>query len=129
MRPIKPVGELTSAFLKRIRCSAEQVDSWNSRTRLLHDLNWCGDDILDAFEILHKELGVDLSNFNFEKFFPKESSMDAYYISSSEVLRRIGLKKVANLLYKKALNRIYSKYPEVTFEMLEEAIKQRKWVF
>lgn len=129
MALLKPVGELTRAFLLRIRCSEQQLDTWTSQTSLLHDLGWTGDEVLDAFETLHKEFGVDFSNFVFENFFPSETSNEAYYIAGYELLSSSGLKKIAKFLYQRKIEQIKRKYPKVTFEMLEEVIKRRKWIY
>jgi hypothetical protein len=120
MTQAKPVGELTLAYLKRCGYSAAKIDSWTSETRLLHDLGLCGDDILDEFKILQDEFGVDLSEFDFKKYFPSEPSMDAYFITIRRLLRAVGLGKV--------VNRVCGKYPAVSLGKIESTISQRKWI-
>lgn len=120
MDQAKPVGELTSAYLKKCRYPAAKIGSWASETRLLHDLGLCGDDVLDEFKILQDEFGIDLSDFEFKRYFPSEFSMDAYFITIRRLLRAVGLGKI--------VDRIYDKYREVSLGMIESTIRQRKWV-
>jgi len=128
MTTTKPVGELTSMYLKRCGYSPSEIESWSSETRLLHDLGLCGDDILDEFKILQDEFGVDLSGFDFAKYFPSEPSRDAYLISARRILSAIGFPSVANFIYKKRVERTCSKYQAVSLGMIESTIRQRKWV-
>lgn len=128
MDQAKPVGELTSEYLKKCGYSAAKIDSWTSNTRLLHDLDLCGDDILDEFKILQDNFGVDLSDFEFKKYFPSELSKDAYLISARRLLHTIGLHKIADYLYKRIVDRIYDKYSEVSLGLIEATIRQRKWI-
>ena len=128
MTTTKPVGELTLMYLKRCGYSLSEIESWSSETRLLHDIGLCGDDILDEFKILQDEFGVDLSGFEFAKYFPNELSRDAYLISVRRILSSIGLPTVANYIYKRGVERTCSKYQEVSLGMIESTIKQRKWI-
>lgn len=41
-------------------------------TLLFHDIWICGDDAVELFEIIHKEIGTDFSSFQFEEYFPSE---------------------------------------------------------
>jgi hypothetical protein len=115
-----PVGELTSAYLKKCGYSTATIDSWTSGTRLLHDIGLCGDDVLDDFKVLHDQFGVDLSGFEFKKYFPSELSTDALLLTLRPFLRAVGLQRL--------INRVYKRYPEVTLETIESVIKQKKWV-
>lgn len=114
------LGELTTTYLRRCRYSAAQIEACTSDTRLLHDLGLCGDDVWDEFEILHRDFGVDLSEFKFEDYFPGETSWGALIITARRPLRAIGLGRV--------VDRVYSRYREVTLSMIEETLRQRKWV-
>jgi hypothetical protein len=120
MDQARPVGELTLAYLKRCGYSTTKIDSWTSETRLLHDLGLCGDDLLDEFKILQDEFGVDLSEFEFKKYFPGELSMDAYFITIRQLLRAVGLGKV--------VDHVCDKYTGISLGMIESAIRQRKWI-
>jgi len=124
----EPVGELTAAYLRKCGYSEEKIGSWTSKTRLLHDIGLCGDDVLDEFKILQDEFDVDLSDFEFEKYFPAEFSKGAYLISARRLLCSIGLNKLADLMYKNGVERICRQYPEVSFEMIESTLRRRKWV-
>ncbi|MBK7491517.1 MAG: hypothetical protein IPI17_05490 [Nitrosomonas sp.] len=128
MTTTKPVGELTSMYLKRCGYSPSEIESWSSETRLLHDLGLCGDDILDEFKILQDEFGVDLSGFDCAKYFPSELSKDAYLISTHRILSAVGLSKAANYIYKRGVERACSKYQAVSLGMIESTIRQRKWI-
>ncbi|MFJ4143844.1 hypothetical protein [Pseudomonas sp. NPDC089734] len=128
MAHIKPVGELTTMYLKKCGYSVEKIDSWTSETRLLHDLGLCGDDILDEFKILQDEFGVDLSDFEFKEYFPSELSKDACVISVHRLLHMVGLHKIADCAYKKVVGRTCSKYAEVSFGMIESTLRQKRWI-
>ncbi|MHA6824557.1 hypothetical protein ACQUKI_23880 [Ralstonia pseudosolanacearum] len=115
-------------YLKKCGYSVEKINSWTSETRLLHDLGLCGDDILDEFKVLQDEFGVDLSDFEFKKYFPGELSKDAYVVSTRRLLHAIGLHKIADYLYKKIVERVFRKYMEVSLGMIESTLRQKKWI-
>lgn len=115
-----PVGQLASAYLKKCGYPVEKINSWTSETRLLHDIGLCGDSILDDFKILQDEFDVDLSDFEFKKYFPTELSTESLLLTLRPLLRAVGLQWV--------VNNIYHKYPEVTLGMIESTIRLRKWV-
>lgn len=119
MSRAKPVGELTSAYLKRCGYPVVQIGSWTSETRLLQDLGLCGDDVLDDFKILKDEFGVDLSGFELKRYFPSELSMEAFLLAIRPLLRVVGLQSV--------VARIHKRYPEVTLGMIESVIRQKTW--
>ena len=122
--PVEPVGERTKEWLNKLGWTDANISSWTNGTRVLHDLKWCGDDILDDFEILHSEFFVDFSGFEFKKYFPAETSKDAATLAECSFLEGIGLKKKA----RERVESICNKYPEITFGLIEEMIKQKKWI-
>ncbi|OAI58779.1 hypothetical protein RSP795_22635 [Ralstonia solanacearum] len=88
----------------------------------------CGDDILDEFKILQDAFGVNLSGFEFNKYFPSELSKDAYVISTRRLLHTIGLHKIADYLYERIVERACSKYAEISLGMIELTLRQKKWI-
>lgn len=123
-KQVEPVGERTVIYLKKLGYSDKDIASWTSHTSLLKDLGWDGDTVECAFQTMQNEFGVDFSGFEFEKYFPIESSKEAGRLSSHRLLNAVGLGKWG----KKNIDSIYSKYPEITFGMIEEMIKQKKWI-
>ena len=120
MAQAKPVGELASAYLKKCGYSDAKIDSWTGETRLLHDIGLSGDNVLDEFKILQDQFGVDLSGFEFKKYFPSELSTEAFLLALRPLLCAVGLQRI--------VIHICDRYPEVTLEMIESAIRQRKWI-
>ena len=119
MAQAKPVGELASVYLKKCGYTDAKIGSWTSETRLLHDIGLSGDDVLDEFKILQDEFGVDLSDFEFNKYFPSELSTDAFLLILRPLLRAVGLQRI--------VIHIFDKYSEFTLGMIESTIRQKKW--
>jgi hypothetical protein len=68
-------GELSAnvrEYLKRCGLSERQIARCSEATRMYHDLDLYGDIAEGCMEVLAKDYRVDLSGFEFEKFFPSE---------------------------------------------------------
>jgi hypothetical protein len=109
-----PVGPLTARYLARCGYKPEQIRKWSGGTRLLQDIGLTGDNAWDEFTIMHKEFGVDLTNLAMDRYFPSELSTEAL------ILRNLWRTKMAE--------RIRQKYPEITLEMIENALAAKAWV-
>lgn len=59
-------------YLKRCGLSERKIARCNGGTRMYHDLDLYGDIAEGCMELLAKDYHVDLSGFEFEKFFPPE---------------------------------------------------------
>lgn len=116
-----PIGPQALGYLKTCGYAATKIDSWSSKTRLLHDIGLCGDSALEDIKILRDEFGVDLTGFEFEKYFPDELSTDAFLLTVLRVPRSFGLRAIRT--------RVYNKYPEITLEMIESVLNHKKWLY
>lgn len=85
-------------------------------TRLHHDLRLYGDEALDYLEVLAKEFKVDLSGFDFDRYFPREFPGDSF-------LER-ELFSICRWLYKLKRKRGYE---PITLAMVDEAITKKTW--
>jgi hypothetical protein len=129
-KSVEPVGLSASQFLKECGYSMQEIGAWSSRTQLLHDMRLCGDDAIEHFQILHKNFGVDLSNFNFDKYFPSETSDAAATMADFDLLQLFKLSKIAKLFYRKRLDRqVDARYPAITLEMIDSSIRAKAWIF
>lgn len=64
-------SDLTNSFLKKLGYNEKAQQKFSGSTRLFHDLEWYGDDA-EGLIIILKDMGVDLSEFNFHDYFPAE---------------------------------------------------------
>jgi Protein of unknown function (DUF1493) len=62
----------TQAYLKTCGYSDKSIAKFTLETRLWHDLQVYGDIAESYLECLHNRFEVDLSAFEFEKYFPVE---------------------------------------------------------
>jgi hypothetical protein len=114
-------NQMFARCLKEWGYFPENITLQINKIRLLHDLYIWGDDAWDILEFLHRKLGVDFSNFPFDKYFPSEFSREGNSLVSRELLSLIGLKLNIVLTLRK--------YPEITIGMMEETIKNKRWLF
>ncbi|ECC1695684.1 DUF1493 family protein, partial [Salmonella enterica subsp. salamae] len=77
--PQGPLGPVILNFLRAARFSEKEIVACKYSTRLFHDLHLFGDTSEDVLELLPSEFGVDMSQFKFHKYFPKEFSEDVNY--------------------------------------------------
>lgn len=66
------ISQETKAYLSMCGISAKSITKLTRQTRLWHDLGMFGDIAEGNLECLHDHFGVDLSEFDFEKYFPVE---------------------------------------------------------
>ncbi|QLR79678.1 DUF1493 family protein [Citrobacter freundii] len=129
--PHDSLGPVILAFLRAARFSEKEIVTCKYSTRLFHDLNLFGDTAEDVLELLKSEFGVNMSQFKFYKYFPKEFSKDVNYIDTLDVILLFRLnflfKKYYTVLRKK-VKCVYKKYLPVTLCMIEASIKEKKWV-
>lgn len=135
-----PVGPLTTALLVKEGCAPEEIAAMSAETRLLQDLNLCGDDFWELTCSMESTFGVDLSTALGNNYSPSEHSNDAYIITFKHHFLSGILASVLNLLglYKrlssfeerrlKRLNEAYSRYPEITLGMIETMLKEKRWI-
>lgn len=69
------MNELSAELREYLKCcgmSANEIARCNASTRMYHDLGLYGDIAEGYMEVLAKQYRVDLSGFEFERFFPLE---------------------------------------------------------
>ena len=59
-------------YLRELGYSEQQIAGMSMNTRLFHDLGSYGDTAADEIWLLQKKFGVDLSEFDFDRYFPPE---------------------------------------------------------
>ena len=125
------LGPVIISFLKKARFSAKEITLLTYDTRLLHDLHLFGDTAEDVLEVLQREFNVDMSPFQFNKYFPAEFSKDVEYIDKLNILLFFKLNVIASkyfVIIKEKVDEIYRNYPPITLGMIEMSIMEKKWV-
>lgn len=103
---------MTHCGLKECKIASCHMD-----TRLYHDLAIYGDEAADFLEVLAKQYQVDLSDFEFAKYFPEEFPGETF-------VKQIFLYYLPFgrwLAYRKATWR------PLTLAMVDAAINAKKW--
>lgn len=125
------LGPTIICFLKKARFSEKEIALLTYDTRLFHDLDLFGDTAEDVLEILQREFNVDMSSFNFDKYFPAEFSKDVKYIDKLNTLLFFKLNAIARkhfLSIKEKVDEIYVNYHPITLRMIEMSIMEKRWV-
>lgn len=104
-------------YLKRCGLSERTIAQCSGKTRMYHDLGLYGD-IAEAYiEALAEHYRVDLSSFEFEKFFPPEfSGKNAFTGAFLSVIPFAGY-----------IARQRSEWLPLTLERIERAIRSKRW--
>jgi hypothetical protein len=104
-------------YLKRCGLSENKIAQCNGATRLYHDLGLYGD-IAEAYmEALENHYHVDMTGFEFEKFFPPE-------FSGKNALTRILLWAIP---FASHAARQRSKCLPLTLERIDRAMRSKRW--
>jgi hypothetical protein len=104
-------------YLKRCGLSESKIAQCNGSTRLYHDLGLYGD-IAEAYiGVLPDHYHVDLSGFEFEKFFPPE------FAGKNMLIR--ALLWIVPFAGNAARQR--NEYLPLTLEMIERAMRSKRW--
>jgi hypothetical protein len=105
-------------FLKQYGLSRRRMERCSRATKLWHDLGEYGEAAEDIIEEFSEAFHVDLSGFDFHKYFPSEWISDSLIISN---LARM----VPFLEY---FIRMRGEYAPLTLGMLDDAILSKKLV-
>jgi hypothetical protein len=104
-------------YLKICGLSEEKIGRCNMMTRLYHDLGIYGEVAESYMEVLVDSFNVDLTTFLFERYFPLEfpgrSCLSRYLLWQIPFARRLAEKRAT--------------YDPVTLEMIDTAIRTKKW--
>jgi Protein of unknown function (DUF1493) len=117
---MKMASELSTElreYLKHCGLSIGKIARCNGSTRMYDDLDLYGDIAEGCMELLAKDYRVDLSGFEFEKFFPPE-------FVGKNMLTGFLLQVVP---FAGKLARQGNEYLPLTLEMIDGAMRARKW--
>ena len=107
------LSPLVREFLNAAGFPEAKTAELTSKTRLMHDLHLVGDDLIDVVEVLHRKFDVDLTNFDPCRYTPGEFTPRIYLFSALPRSRAARLRM--------------SGYDEITLEMIEAAIRAKRW--
>lgn len=102
-------------WLEACRYPRELIERYHPQTRLVQDIGIVGHALEEQLQVLQDTFHVDFSGASVGRYFPSPLGMDALVIS---ILPRSNWAK-----------RVLERYPPITLGMIDEAIKNRKWVF
>ena len=104
-------------YLKYCGLSESKIAQCSSSTRMYHDLGLYGD-IAEAYiEVLAERYHVDLSGFEFEKFFPHE------FAGKSALARAL----LWILPFAGSAARQRNEYLPLTLERIDRAMRSKRW--
>jgi hypothetical protein len=113
---IQPDDKVFS-YLRKLGYSEQRVAGMNMNTRLFHDLRVYGDSAIEDMQLLAEEFGVDLSDFEFVKYFPPEfegrNKLETFLISWIPFANRV------------IRNR--RSYAPLTLGMIERSMRAGRW--
>jgi len=99
-------------FISKLGFSNNEVSHFTHETRFFHDLGFRGDTAIECMQMLN-EMGVDMSNFIFEDYFPAEFHkkfilnllpIPDKYITNKERFKPLTLAMLEDFLEKKTWN-------------------------
>lgn len=106
-------------YLKELGYSEQEMTGMTMNTRLFHDLGLYGDTAEEEIWLLQKKFDVDLSDFNFARYFPPEfegkNKLEAFilYIAGSRGAR---------------LTKSRERCEPLTLGMINHAILAKRWI-
>ncbi len=109
--------EEASKFLQRFGIPAKRLAQCDGATRIFHDLGIYGDDAIEFIEELAKVYEVDLTDFEFDRYFPPEfhgrTTLEAALLSLIPFGHDIARRR--------------TRYLPLTVFMLDRVIRARSW--
>jgi hypothetical protein len=106
------------AYLRTCGTSSKSIATYTRETRLWHDLGIYGDVAEANLECLNECFGVDLSEFDFERYFPFE--FIGKTLLSSVLIRFVPF--LGDYL------RRHGNYTPLTLGMIDDAINSKKLI-
>jgi hypothetical protein len=110
-----PIPPKALEWLEACQYPRELIDSYREETRLVQDIGIVGHTLEGQLQILRDVFHVDFSGVSVAQYFPSPLGIEALVIS---ILPRSGWAK-----------RVLERYPPITLGMIDEAIKNKRWVF
>jgi hypothetical protein len=106
-------------YLRECGHSDREIGRFSLGTRLYHDLRIYGDIAEAHFEVLSEKFGVDLTNFDFQSYFPDEYPGKNKLHAMLLAFIPFSIKR--RLLYTD------EQYEPVTLRMIQESLRQKMW--
>ncbi len=110
-------GDPAFLYLNELGYSEQRLATMNKSTRLYHDLGLYGDNAIDDMSFLQTKFGVDLSEFDFDSYFPPEfegrNGIEAFLLS---------LIPFSGLMMRRRRT-----YLPITLEMIDQSIRAGRW--
>ena len=107
------------SYLKHCGLSDNKIALCSGSTRMYHDLCLYGDIAEACIEVLAERYNVDLSGFEFDKFFPQE------FVGKSRFARvLLWILPYAGSFARK---RACPEYKPLTLDRIDQAIRTKKW--
>ncbi|WP_175015405.1 DUF1493 family protein [Burkholderia lata] len=104
-------------YLRKCGFSKKRIDKLTYDTRLYHDLGVYGDLAEGCLEILCDQYHVDLSKFEFDKYFPRE------FVGENAFVRTL----LWAVPFLGSGARRHGDYSVLTLGMVENAIRAKCW--
>jgi hypothetical protein len=104
-------------FLKGLGFSSQKISRMNNETRFYQDLNFDGDTAEEMIQYLENEFKVDVSNFEFDRYFPRE------FPGNNDFVSIVGsIIPFWRYFYNKK-----KQFEPLTLSMIDRAIKSKHW--
>jgi hypothetical protein len=112
-----PLSQALIHHLQRCGYKSVDLENWSGETRLFQDIGLYGDNAADDLELLRREFAIDFEGFPFSKYFPNDFSFSWQTF-------------VLNFFWRSRwAEEVRGRYPPLTLEMLDVAIREKKWPF
>jgi len=112
----RQLGEVIVSHLREQGYKRKDIDQFSYETRFYHDMNVWGDDV-DSWLLDLKALGIDISDFQFDDYFPME-------FPSAPLWRRI-LSMVVP--FTEVRQKPKENYKPLTLKMIEDILIAKDW--
>ena len=107
-------------YLIELGYSPAEIADMTMNTCLFHDLGSYGDTAADEMSLLQKKFGVDLSEFDFNKYFPPEFEGKSKY---EAFVRNIAVPRETRMIGS------LKQYEPLTLGMINHALLAKRWPF
>lgn len=105
------------SYLRSLGYSERQIGKMTMNTRLYHDLGEYGDSAIEDMQHLADKFGVDLSSFEFARYFPPE------FVGRNRLEKIL----ISWLPFASTIIRSRSSYRPLTLGMIDQSIRAKIW--
>ena len=114
---VSPIRPGDAAYLRALGHSERQIDRMSINTRMYHDLGVYGDSAIEDMQVLAEKFGVNLSNFDFDRYFPPQF----------EGRNRFEMVLINSLPFVSKIVRDRREYLPVTLAMIDQSLREKTW--